>query len=210
MLKRTASAVEHIVMASFARPSRSRSRSLSPSRLRRSPNPSPSPNRNPSRSPSPSRLRRSPNPSPSQLRLKPSPRLLSLSLSRSHPNRRGSLPPVGGCRLAPAQQNRLLSLLPTLSQHRHDRGRGQRRTRRRFSQPLQLDPALRFRTRASRFRRPPADRRRPLRASRFHRPPVGAGGVRRRVPEEVLAVRCDRRSVARVQGSAHQDALLRR
>ena len=205
MLKRTASGVERIVMALFAPPSPS----PSPSRLRWSPNPSPNPSLN--RSPSPNRLRWSPSlnrsPSPSRRRPKLSPKLGSPS--RSHPSRRGSLPLVGECLPAPALQNRRLGLLPMLRQHRHDLHRGQRPTRRLFNPRHLLEPALRSHTRASRFRRLPAVRQRPLRASRFRRPPAEVGEDRRRAPGEVPAVQCDRRLAPKGPGSAHQDDLPR-
>ena len=68
MLKRTASAVERIVMALFGHPSPSLNPSLNPSWLRRSPSlnpspsPSPSPSLNPSLSPNSNRLPRSLSP----------------------------------------------------------------------------------------------------------------------------------------------------
>ncbi len=211
MLKRTASAVERIVMAWFAHRSLSRSpspsRSRSPSRLQWSLSLSPNPSPSRSRSRLQWSLSRSPNPSPR--RSQPWLRLSPIPLSRSHPSRRGSLLLAGECLRALAQQKRRSSLPPMFRQHRQDRRRDQRPTRRLFSQPLLLDPALRFHTRASRFRRPPADRRRPLRASQFRRLPDGVGGVRRQVPEEVLAVLCGRRSARRGQGAVRQDELLR-
>ena len=205
MLKRTASAVERIVMALFA--PLSPSRSPNPSRLRWSPSPSPSPSRlrwSPNRSPSPSPSR---SRSRSQLWPKLNPRLWSRSPSR--PSRRGSLPLVGECLPAPVQQNRRLGPLPMRRQRRRDPRRGQRPTRRLFSPRLLLEPALRSLTRASRFRRPPAVRLRPLRASRFRRPPAEVGGDRRRALEEVPAVQCDRRLAPRGQGSARQGDLPR-
>ena len=213
MLRRTASAVERIVMALFGHrsPSPSLSPSPSPSRSRwsRSLSPSPSPNPSPNQlwqSPNPTRLprsqsllwqRRSPSRSPSR----PSPRQ----------SRRGWLPPVGECHLVYAHPcRRLCLLLLALRRHRLDPRPGLRPNRRLLSQPPLLEPLRRSHARAGRFRRPPAVRQRPLRASRFRHPPAGAGVVRRRAPEEgVLVVPPDRRAVPKGRVQLRQAGLLR-
>lgn len=194
MLRRTASAVERIVMALFGH----RSPSLSPTRSRwsRSLCPSPCPCQL-WQSPNPSRLPRSQSRCPSR----PSPRQ----------SRRGWLPPVGECHLVYAHPcRRLCLLLLALRRHRLDPRPGLRPNRRLLSQPPLLEPLRRSHARAGRFRRPPAVRQRPLRASRFRHPPAGAGVVRRRAPEEgVLVVLPDRRAVPKGRVQLRQAGLLR-